>query len=90
MNNHRRAVLQLLATGRITPPQAERLLIDRNDSQETLWAFAAAVAAACLAQLNLRQLPTQLAHTAHALLPGSLLGLQHALSLLTHLVGGVL
>jgi hypothetical protein len=89
MNNHRRAILQLVAMGRVTPAQAERLLLAVDDGREILWPLAACVAA-CLAQINLRELLPRLAHTAHALLPGSLLSLQHALSLLTHLFGGVL
>ena len=41
MNNERRAILSLIAMGRITPREAERLLACWPDSSETAWVVGA-------------------------------------------------
>jgi len=43
MRNDRRAILSLVALGRITPSEAERLLIACNASRDGFWIFAACV-----------------------------------------------
>ena len=90
MNSHRRAILQLVAMGRVTPGQAERLLIALNDDRETLWALAACIAISGLAQIHLSQLLPELLHVAQSIMPGSVISLHHALSLATRLFGGML
>ncbi len=90
MHTDRRAILQLVAMGRITSAEAERLLIACNDERETLSVLAVCVAVACLAQLHLGRLVTDLLHAAHSFIPGSLLSLHHALSLVARLFGGML
>ena len=84
MKRERQAILSLIALGRITPREAERLLAAWNAGREDLWAIAIC-AAAFLAQL----LPA-LGHVADNLLPGGLPGLLHAASALTYWMGGVL
>jgi len=88
MHKDRRAILSLVALGRITPAEAERLLIAWNEGRDGVWVFTACIFLALLAQLNPRQLLPGLAHAAHALLPG--LTPHHALAVVTHLLGGVL
>jgi hypothetical protein len=69
MNNHRRAVLQLVAMGRVTPAQAERLLMALSEGQPTLWALVACIVVLLLTQLHLHQLLPSLLHAAQSLLP---------------------
>jgi hypothetical protein len=69
MNSDRRTILALVALGRITPSQAERLIAAWNDSRETLWILAISLAFAALAQLNLHELATVLAHFFNAQVP---------------------
>lgn len=90
MHTNRRAILQLVAMGRVTPAEAERLLIACSDSRETAWILAACIAIAGLAQLNLPALAPGLLHIAHLLTHGTLISLRPPLSLVTHLSGGIL
>ena len=85
MRKHRRIILGLVALGRITPAEAERLLIAGNAGREGLWIVIALIALSALTQLDPRRVLPHLAHAAHALLPG--LTLHHALAL--HLIGGI-
>lgn len=82
MKTEQQAILSLVAQGRITPRDAERLLAAWNAGREELWAIGVC-AAACVAQA----LPA-LAHLAHELLPGGLPGLFHAALAATYWVGG--
>ena len=84
MNRDRRAILSLIALGRITPREAERLLAAWNAGREELWVFAGCVVI-CLA----RFLPA-LASEAHTLLSGSLPGLHHVLAAISYRIGGAL
>ncbi len=71
MKKERQAILSLVAMGRITPQEAERLLAAWNSAHEELWVIGACVVA-CVAQ-SLPALAT--------LLPrGSLAGLLQAVS----------
>jgi hypothetical protein len=72
MHGERQAILSLVAVGRITPREAERLLAAWNLGREEFWVIAACVAA-CLAQF----LP-ELARLAHSVLP-----LHHAVAAIT-------
>jgi hypothetical protein len=84
MNREHQTILSLVALGRITPRDAERLLAAWNAGREEVWAIGVC-AAACVAQ----SLPA-LAHLAHQLLPGGLPGLLHAASAATYCMGGML
>ncbi|HEY1902114.1 MAG TPA: hypothetical protein VGG56_06775 [Terracidiphilus sp.] len=87
MPNDRRAILSLVALGRITPAEAERLLIAWNEGRESFWIFAACVAVALLAQLNPQQGLASLGHATRALLP--VLTLHQAWLTIAHLLGGM-
>jgi hypothetical protein len=90
MNNHRRAILQLVAMGRVTVAEAERLLIASDHVQEILWTLIACIAPVCLAPHHLRQWLPHLHHIAQSLMSRSLIALHPALSLVTRLFGGML
>jgi hypothetical protein len=79
MQTDRRAILTLVALGRITPSEAERLLLAWNASRETLWGPATFLAIACLFQSSQPALSTGATQVIHRGLP-----------LLTHLFGGIL
>jgi hypothetical protein len=88
MRKQRRIILGLVALGRITPTEAERLLVASNAGREGLWIVIALAALSMLTQFDPRQVMLHLphlAHAAHALLPE--LTLHHALAL--HLIGGM-
>lgn len=86
MNADRRAILGLLAIGRITPAEAERLLRAWNESRETAWILIAGFALALRAQINLHQLLPLLMHFIHAQLPA----LAQLLPPFTRVLGGLL
>jgi hypothetical protein len=88
MRSHRHAILCLIAQGRITSDQAERLLAVCNDGRETLWLIAACALAAGLAQLNAHTLPEAI-HGIRSLLPASFTALHHAAALAANLLGGI-
>ena len=88
MNSHRRAILQLVAMGRVTAAEAERLLIASDHVQEALWTLIACIALVCLAPQYLRQWLPHLQHVAHLLMSRSLMAVQP--SLVTRWFGGML
>jgi hypothetical protein len=49
MGKHRQRILQLVAQGRLTPPEAERLWAAGREERASGWMVAAAVAMASLA-----------------------------------------
>ncbi len=90
MNTDRRAILSLVAMGRITAAEAERLLAAWNDSRETAWILALSLAFACVAQLHLRDLLPILMHLFNAQIPALAEAVHHAFSPITDLLGGLL
>ena len=86
MGNDRRAILSLVALGRITPSEAERLLIACNAGRDGFWIFAACVAATLFALVP-RQGLAALLHVSRFLLAGT--SLHQALSFIQHLSGGI-
>jgi hypothetical protein len=78
MHTDRRAILHLVAMGRITATEAERLLIAWNDGREVLWILAACILVASITQLHLEGLLPVLLQIAHALPP-----------VMTHFFGGM-
>lgn len=80
MNTDRRAILALIAMGRITPAEAERLLAAWNESRETAWILAFSLAVVCLAQLNVHAFMPALVHFFSAQLPALAQAIRHALS----------
>ena len=89
MNTDRRAILSLVATGRITASEAERLLVAWNDSRETLWILALSLAFAWLAQIHLREFLPMLMHFFSAQIPALAESARHAFSPFTDLLGGL-
>ncbi|HKO10401.1 MAG TPA: hypothetical protein VJV22_00425 [Acidobacteriaceae bacterium] len=76
MSRDRRTILQLVALGRLSAGEAERLLLAWNEGRETAWVIAGCVALALIAALE-----------AH----GSVVAqIGQVLSLVSQIVGGVL
>jgi hypothetical protein len=69
MNTDRRVILALIAMGRITPAEAERLLAAWDESLETAWILAISLVMVCLAQLNVHSLVPTLMHFFNAQVP---------------------
>jgi hypothetical protein len=69
MNTDRRAILALVAMGRISPAEAERLLAAWNESRETAWILAGSLGFALLAQLHPHELVPMLRHLISAQFP---------------------
>jgi hypothetical protein len=88
MNSDRRTILWLIAMGRITPCEAERLLAMGQDSDDAILRVAVGFAIAWLALPELRGMIAGLAHTIHALAPGLFAAGHHALAIFTSLLGG--
>jgi hypothetical protein len=88
MQNNRRTILSLVAIGRITPVEAERLLIAWNVGGETHWTLVACIVIALLALSNSQQCFPALLHITRVLLPG--LTLHHALAQTIHVLGSFL
>ena len=79
MNGERRAILALIAMGRITPSEAERLLAVWNESRETAWILIASIGLGLLGQVNLHEVMRML---------GRLVSVQ--ISGLAHILGAVM
>jgi hypothetical protein len=86
MNADRRAILALIAMGRISPAEAERLLAAWNESRETAWILMASFAFAFLTQIHAHELLPMLMHFINAQVPA----LAELLSPLTRGMGGLL
>jgi hypothetical protein len=84
MKRERHAILSLIALGRITPAEAERLLALCGGGREEL-AVIAICLTACLAQFF-----PALVRVANTLLGGGLPALHHAVTAITYWIGGVL
>ncbi len=83
MNTDRRVILSLVAIGRITAAEAERLLAAWNEGRETAWIVGFCLAFGCLAQLHLREVLPMLMHFCSAQLPALAEAAHHALSTIT-------
>lgn len=90
MNTDRHTVLSLVATGRITAREAERLLTALNDSRETAWILWLCLVSACLAQIHLHEFVPALVHFFNAQIPALAGAVHQALSPINQLLGGLL
>jgi hypothetical protein len=94
MPNGRRTILSLVALGRISPAEAERLLIAWNQGREGFWIFAACVAAVMLAlpdpQHALQGAMQGLVHFAETLLSGKVIPVHPALAMISRWFGGTI
>jgi hypothetical protein len=88
MNSDRRAIFSLLAQGRISPGEAERLIAVASLDRETAWGFAGCTALAAAALVP--SLAPQIAHALQAALAGALPVLERAFSAIACFLGGVL
>jgi hypothetical protein len=86
MRNDRRAILSLVALGRITPAEAERLLLICNNGPDSFWIFAACFAAT-LFTFVLHQGLIALLHVSRFLLTDD--PLHRILSVIHRLSGGI-
>ena len=89
MNTDRRAILSLIAMGRITPAEAERLLVAWNETRETVWILAFSLVCVCLAQLHLHELLPGLMHLLNAQIPALVEAAKHAISPIAEIIGGL-
>jgi hypothetical protein len=89
MNTDRRAILSLIAMGRITPAEAERLLVAWNESRENAWILGFCLVCVCLAQLHLHELLPGLMHLLNAQIPALVETVQHAISPIAEIIGGL-
>jgi len=90
MSADRHAILSLVAMGRITAAEAERLLAVWNESRETAWIVGLCLACACLAQLQPQELLPLLIRLSGGQIPVLGGALHHALMAIMNLLGGVL
>jgi hypothetical protein len=90
MNTDRRAILSLVAMGRITPREAERLLAVWPDGDEAILRLALCLAFAALALPGLKEVFTEVTHVLAALMPGLFASAHHTLACATHWLGGTL
>ena len=90
MDLDRSTILSLVASGRITAVEAERLLRAWNDSRETVWILFLCLAFACLTQFHLHELLSVLLHFINAQIPTMAEAVHRALLPANELLGGML
>lgn len=88
MRYERRLVLSLIAMGRISAAEAERLIAAWSAEREVLWIAAAGVAL-CAAQAILHGQISAIGHLVHALAPGWTAALHGAAATIVNGVGGL-
>jgi len=87
MNQDRRAIYQLLAQGRISPAQAERLIAAFGAERETAWVVAGCAAIVLFAQLHI--LAPAVLHIVREMVAGGLPALHHIVNSIAFLLGGL-
>jgi len=70
VNIDRHTILTLLAIGRITPAEAERLLAAWSESREIVWLLTISLVIVCLTQFNVHSLVPALMHIFNAQMEG--------------------
>lgn len=90
MNTDRRTILALIAMGRITPSEAERLIAAWNETRETAWILAISLAFVCLTQFHLHEVVPSFLHFLNAQIPAIAQAMHRALSPITDSLGGLL
>jgi hypothetical protein len=89
MKTDRVALLNLIAMGRITPREAERLLAVWNDPDETVLKLAVCLAVAWMALPHLHEIFHGIEQTVSVLVPGIWATAQRAIASFTGLSGGI-
>jgi hypothetical protein len=87
MYSDRSAILSLVAQRRITPAEAERLIVACSGDRDTWWFVAGCVLFVSLAQFQSHGL-WGLVHTFRTAIEGSLPALQHVLIQIATRMGG--
>ncbi len=87
MGEERRFILSLVATGRLTPAEAERLLAVTTYGREGWWMVAACIAATAV-QIHLHAVLPVLVRLEEMLPQGSFKVLHSGLFMLTQCLGG--
>jgi hypothetical protein len=90
MPNGRRTILSLVALGRISPAEAERLLIAWNQGRDVFWVFVACAAAVMLALPDPHRVVQGLVHFAESLLSGRVIPMHPALAFVSRWFGGTI
>ena len=88
--NDRDAIFSLIAMGRITPAQAERLLALASERAETVLVLVACVVAMFLMQIHWHDLMLQISHLVRSLLPEITAAKHQMQNVLNGLLGGLL
>lgn len=89
MNRHRHALLQLVAHGRISPAEAERLLVSWNRNHEDAWLVLACLLLAVLPQHAPLHPLLAAIHTAGSHLPVNFAALGQYVAKLHRITGGL-
>lgn len=87
--NDRKVIFSLIAMGRITPAEAERLLAVSNDRSETVVAIAVCAAALLLTQMHGHGLASWISHFLRSLQPVVTTVLNNAHNVVAQLLGGI-
>jgi hypothetical protein len=87
--NERRVILSLIAMGRITPAQAERLLAVANERDEIVLALAACLAGLFMMQVHLHELVPGILLFFKSLPQGIAAAAHQTLHLVNELLGGI-
>jgi hypothetical protein len=90
LHHDRRAIFSLVAMGRITAREAERLLAVCPDADEAIVRLALCLAFAVLALPHLNEFFTAVEHTLGSLIPGVEAAAHHAVAFVIHWFGGLL
>jgi hypothetical protein len=88
--NDRRAIFSLIAMGRITPAQAERLLAVSSERSETAFVLVACVAGLLLMQVHGHDLAWRISQLVRSLLPEITASAHQLQHLVNRLLGGLL
>ena len=88
--NDRRAIFSLIAMGRITPAQAERLLAVANERTEAILALALCVASLFLMQVPRHDLLPEILRFFRSLVPAAAAALNSTQNAVNHMLGGLL
>jgi hypothetical protein len=89
MNTDRRAILSLVAMGRITPREAERLLAVWPNGDEAILRLALCLAFVALALPGLKEMVAEFTHLIASVMPALLASAHHTLAFATHVLGGI-
>ncbi|MGO9435760.1 MAG: hypothetical protein ACLPH3_11605 [Terracidiphilus sp.] len=90
MDTDRRAILSLVALGRITPREAERLFAVCPNGDDALLRLALCLAFAALALPGLNELFFGITHVLAALMPALHATVHHTLACVAQVWGGIL